>query len=747
MTKTFTRPGRAGHFISTLYRYVLAALLLCAGTAARAQYAYHSQFGSQGTANGQFNRPVSIAVDYDGFIYVADQNNHRVQRYRADGTYNMTIGGFGTTNGKFNFATSVAVDQLGFVYVADYQNKRVQRFTPTGLWNLTVNGTDAAGIQRFDFPHDVDVDKDGNIYVLTPSKTVVKYNVNGEWVKTFTLGTQFNRQYSALAVDPDGNFFVTDAAFNEVYKYSAQGVLLWTIVSGGEVTELNEPIDVILDKAGNVLVLDEYNDGGFLPQYHHHVLKFDANKNYITSFGTAGTGNGQVRTPQSLALDPNDNLLVADWGNYRVQRFTALPEADVKAGTAVVADNTGSFDFGSTTVGTSAVARTFTISNATGARPLTVSNPTLPAGFGLTGNFPATITAGGTADFTVTLSPAALGALSGTLSFSTNDPDENPYNFTISGTVKQPQTITFDSIPDRLLEDPALTLAATASSGLPVTYTLVAGAVRLNGATLSTVSTGKVIVRASQEGNAQYSAAPPVERTYWIKRTQTISFYLPELTEGTAIRLGASSTSLLPIIYSVVSGPATLSGDSLRVTGAGEVTVKASQAGGPEVAAAPDNIQKACSRPVPVLTSEGITLKSSSPTGNQWLFNGAPIAGATGATYLATAAGSYYVLVQGPCGQPVRSAPFVVTVSATEPALFSTSRLYPNPTAGWVTLALPAGVKWQLAAILDGQGRQVLTQPDGAGPVTFSTHQLANGLYLLRVRTTQGEVRRKFLVQ
>jgi hypothetical protein len=183
------------------------------------------------------------------------------------------------------------------------------------------------------------------------------------------------------------------------------------------------------------------------------------------------------------------------------------------------------------------------------------------------------------------------------------------------------------------------------------------------------------------------------------------------------------------------------------VTGAGEVTVKASQAGGPEIAAAPDNIQTACSRPGPVLTSEGMTLKSSSLAGNQWFINGRLIDGATGPTYLATAAGTYFVIVQGPCGQPVRSESFVVTVAATEPALFSGLRLYPNPAAGRVTLALPAGVKWQSAAILDGQGRKVLAQPDGAGPVTFLTHQLAKGLYLLQVRTTQGEVRRKFLVQ
>ncbi len=748
MTKTFTRPVRAGHFFYKLYRCALAVLLLCAAITARAQYAYHSQFGSQGTGNGQFSKPVSIAVDYDGYIYVSDQNNHRVQRFRADGTYNMTIGGLGTQNGKFNQPTSIAVDQLGFLYVVDSYNSRIQRFTPTGLWNLTINRTDANGVVRLEGVMDIDVDKDGNIYVLNYYGSVVKFNVNGEWVKTFTLKYTMGYDYTCLAVDAEGNFYISEPRYSGVSKYSSQGVLLGSLPEIGiSMGELDYVKDMTFDKMGNLLVLDSYNSLGSNPVFDMYVLKFDANQNFITGFGATGTGNGQFRTPVGIALDPAGNVLVADMGNYRVQKFSALPEAEVKAAATIIADNTGSYDLGSTPVGTSAVARTFTISNATGAKPLTVSNLTLPAGFGLTGNFPATIAPGATADFTVTLSPATLGTFSGTLSFSTNDPDENPYNFTISGAVKQSQTITFDSIPDRLLDDPALTLAATASSGLPVTYTLVYGAVRLDGATLSPVSTGKVTVRASQEGNAQYSAAAPVERTYWIKRTQTITFTLLELTEGKTSRLYAHASSQLPITYSVVSGPATVLGDSIRVTGVGEVTVKASQAGGPEIAAAPDNIQTACSRPAPVLTSDGMALKSSSSAGNQWYFNGSLIAGATGPVYLATAAGTYYVLVQGTCGQPVRSEPFIVTVAATEPALFASLRLYPNPAAGRITLPLPAAVKWQSAAILDSQGRQVLTQPDGAGPVTFPTHPLAKGLYLLRVRTTQGEVQRKFLVQ
>ena len=45
------------------------------------------QFGSPGTGEGQFNSPWGITVDSDGFVYVADHKNHRVQKLDADGNY------------------------------------------------------------------------------------------------------------------------------------------------------------------------------------------------------------------------------------------------------------------------------------------------------------------------------------------------------------------------------------------------------------------------------------------------------------------------------------------------------------------------------------------------------------------------------------------------------------------------------------------------------------------------------------
>lgn len=114
------------------------------------------------------------------------------------------------------------------------------------------------------------------------------------------------------------------------------------------------------------------------------------------------------------------------------------PEIVVLDGTTNIADNTGSVNFGSTTVGMP-LTRTFTIRN-TGTANLTIGTlAALPAGFTLVGTFPSgTIAANGSTTFQIRLTAAAAGSFSGTLSFTNNDSDENPFNFTISGTVTAP---------------------------------------------------------------------------------------------------------------------------------------------------------------------------------------------------------------------------------------------------------------------------------------------------------------------
>lgn len=150
------------------------------------------------------------------------------------------------------------------------------------------------------------------------------------------------------------------------------------------------------------------------------------------------------------------------------------------------------------------------------------------------------------------------------------------------------QSITFPAIPDKLTTAPAFSLNATASSTLPVSYYLVSGPATIGGSTVTlTGKPGQVTIRAAQHGSSltNYDQAPIVEQTFNVTRpiTQqmvTLDSIPPKLITSPAFVLNATASSGLDIQYFVVSGPATLSNDTLTLTGQeGTVRVRAVQAG------------------------------------------------------------------------------------------------------------------------------------------------------------------------
>src|SRR5262249_2831774 len=135
-----------------------------------------------------------------------------------------------------------------------------------------------------------------------------------------------------------------------------------------------------------------------------------------------------------------------------------------------IARGTGSDAFGSTVIGTP-ITKTFTVKNA-GTATLTLSDPiSLPSGVSLASDFGTiTLAAGASTTFSVRLTAASAGSYGGTLSFGTSDPNNNPYTFTVSGTVTAPVAQVLDGttlIADRTGSD----AFGSTAVGTPVTKT------------------------------------------------------------------------------------------------------------------------------------------------------------------------------------------------------------------------------------------------------------------------------------
>jgi len=93
---------------------------------------------------------------------------------------------------------------------------------------------------------------------------------------------------------------------------------------------------------------------------------------------------------------------------------------------------------------------------------------------------------------------------------------------------------------------------------------------------------GTVTVKSVSSSNSEYNAASDVEQGFNVNKavqTITLTHYLIEHMEDAPFDISATASSGLPVTFNIVSGPATISGNTITIASAGMVVVSASQAG------------------------------------------------------------------------------------------------------------------------------------------------------------------------
>jgi tripartite motif-containing protein 2/3 len=114
-----------------------------------------------------------------------------------------------------------------------------------------------------------------------------------------------------LCVDQRGNIVVVDNKASCVFVFQPNGKLLLKFGSrGGGDSQFSGLYFCAATPQNDYVVTDSHN---------HCVKIFDATGAFKFSFGSQGLGNGQFNTPTGVAVDNKGNILVADWGNSRIQ--------------------------------------------------------------------------------------------------------------------------------------------------------------------------------------------------------------------------------------------------------------------------------------------------------------------------------------------------------------------------------------------------------------------------------------------
>ena len=284
-------------------------------TESTTNYAYWSQWGTLGNGDAQFDEPSGVAVDTSGYVYVADTQNQRLQRFDSYGVLQDWYGPVREVNG-FEIPVGVAADASGNFYVADYWYGYIKKFNSSGEL-LSILGEQHSN-KCFNA---VALDASGNIYVTDScNNSILRMNATGdilsEWGTKGSGDGQFDIWIGAgagIAVDTSGNIYVADGGNNRIQKFDLNGnfIVKWGTRGSGD-NQFNSPGGVAVDASGFVYVADTGNNC---------IKKFDSTGNFIVKWGTSGSGNGQFDSPKSVAVDDSGFVYVADTRNNRIQKF------------------------------------------------------------------------------------------------------------------------------------------------------------------------------------------------------------------------------------------------------------------------------------------------------------------------------------------------------------------------------------------------------------------------------------------
>ena len=171
-------------------------------------------------------------------------------------------------------------------------------------------------------PSGVAVDSMDRVYVFQrQGPPVLVFDREGNFLDAWERRNGVPLEAHHIHVGPDDTVYLTDRDAHQILLYDTAGNLQSSLGARDRAAmqaPFNHPADVCVAPSGGLYVADGYGNSS--------VHRFSPNGEYISSFGSPGSGPGQFRVPHSVRVSRDGRVYVADRENNRVQVFTAEGE-------------------------------------------------------------------------------------------------------------------------------------------------------------------------------------------------------------------------------------------------------------------------------------------------------------------------------------------------------------------------------------------------------------------------------------
>ncbi len=174
---------------------------------------------------GQFVNASSFYVNSAGFIYVSDISTDEITAIDTSGNILLKIGGYGWRQSAFDNPADIFADALK-VYIADKNNHRIQRFDKNLNFNFQILTRESdIEEERFGYPLSAVMSNQGDIFILdSENSRIVKFDIFGNFLQNFggyDYGNYALQKPVQLAVSMQNNIFVIDG--NQVFIFDQYG--------------------------------------------------------------------------------------------------------------------------------------------------------------------------------------------------------------------------------------------------------------------------------------------------------------------------------------------------------------------------------------------------------------------------------------------------------------------------------------------------------------------------------------------